>query len=216
MWTIIVAAGTGTRFGTKVPKQFSVIAGRRVLDWSIEAASAASEGVVVVLPARQHAAMIPTLTTYAAPQTEMIAVPGGATRSESVRAGLAAIAPSAEVILVHDAARPVADVAVFGRVIGAVRNGAKGVVPVAAVVDTVRHLDGVSIDRDKLQIVQTPQGFSAGALRDAHAANAEATDDATLIAQAGGTVETVDGGRWNIKLTTPEDALVLEAILAAR
>jgi len=209
VWTVVVAAGTGTRYGSDLPKQFTTVAGRRVIDWSVAAACGASEGVVVVLPAEYYDEIAPTLTA-----TECVR--GGATRSESVRAGLASVPDTATTVLVHDAARPFADRAVFGRVIAAVRSGAEAVVPVAPVVDTMRHLDGLTIDRDKLQIVQTPQGFDAAALRRVHASAAEATDDASLIEQAGGAVATVDGHRWNIKLTTTDDAGVLEALLEAR
>lgn len=209
VWTIVVAAGSGSRFGGEVPKQFTTIAGQRVVDWSIQAAAAVSEGTVVVLPSDNSfdAATLPGVD---------YAVAGGATRSESVRAGLAAVPASATVLLVHDAARPLADAPLFERVITAVRNGAQAVVPVADVVDTMRDADGNTVDRDTLHIVQTPQGFNATALRQAHAGGDQATDDATLVAQAGGSVATVPGGRWNIKVTTPDDAVVVAALLEER
>src|SRR5437868_5102558 len=104
VWTIVVAAGRGRRFGG--PKQFEPLLGRRVLEWSVAAAEAVSDGVVVVVPRDR---------------LEPGAVAGGATRSASVRAGLAAVPSSAEVIVVHDAARPLAGKELFDRVIEAVR-----------------------------------------------------------------------------------------------
>lgn len=216
IWTIVVAAGTGSRFGSTVPKQFRAVAGRRVLDWSVAAASAVSEGLVVVLPRGRHAAVATTLSTHADSNATIMAVAGGETRSDSVRAGLQAVPESATTILVHDAARPAADIALFSRVVNAIKAGAEAAVPIADVVDTVRHVDGLAIDRDKLQIVQTPQGFDAAAIRNVHGSHAQATDDASLIEQAGGSVVTVAGDRWNIKLTTADDATVLHALLTER
>lgn len=216
MWAIVVAAGRGSRYGQAMPKQFSVVAGRRVIDWSVAAASAVSEGIVVVLPAEHHPEIATTLDAFGSRDCAVIAVPGGSTRSASVRAGLDAVPSAASIILVHDAARPAAGAAIFGRVIDAVRAGASAVVPVADVVDTMRHSDGIVVDRDKLQVVQTPQGFEAAALRNGHASGIEATDDATVVEQAGGQVMMVEGDRWNIKLTTPDDALVLDALLSNR
>lgn len=210
-WTIVVAAGSGSRFGGDVPKQFLEIAGKRVVDWSVVAASAVSDGVVVVVP--QGSSVRVSARGLAC---EVICVPGGATRSDSVRRGLAKVPSTAQVVLVHDAARPVASPALMASVVAAVRHGADAVVPVVGVVDTIRSLGGETIDRNQLQAVQTPQGFSAGALRHAHATGSDATDDATLVRAVGGSTVTVPGERWNIKVTEPDDAIVVRALLEAR
>src|SRR5688572_11330934 len=109
VWTIVVAAGTGSRFGRQ--KQYEKLGERRVLDWALEAARAVSEGVVLVVP--------PDVAGRPEPGVDAV-VPGGTTRSQSVRAGLAAVPVEVEVVLVHDAARPLASVTLFERVIHAV------------------------------------------------------------------------------------------------
>jgi 2-C-methyl-D-erythritol 4-phosphate cytidylyltransferase len=144
-------------------------------------------------------------------------VEGGATRSKSVRNGLAAVPDDADVIVVHDAARPAAGVALFRAVIDAVRAGADAAFPGVPVTDTIKRVDGdvvvETIDRAALVAVQTPQAFSAAALRAAHAGGGEATDDAALVEQAGGRVVVVPGHAANRKLTTPDDLAALERAL---
>jgi 2-C-methyl-D-erythritol 4-phosphate cytidylyltransferase len=194
VWTVVVAGGSGARFGG--PKQFAVVGSKRVLDWSVEAARSSSEGVVVVVPADRAAAEG--------------GVAGGATRSESVRCGLRHVPAGAEVICVHDAARPFASIHLFGAVIDAVRAGADAAVPALPVADTIKQVgsDGRVIgtpDRASLVAVQTPQAFRADVLRRAHEGSPEGTDDAALVEAAGGSVTTVPGERINRKLTEPED-----------
>ena len=147
---------------------------------------------------------------------QVVVTAGGATRSESVRAGIAATPAEAGVIVVHDAARPLAGAALFAAVTAAVANGADGAVPAVPVTDTVRHTHEGPLDRARLRAVQTPQAFRADALRRAHAAGGEATDDATLVESAGGSVRLVDGDPDNLKITTPGDLAVAGALLAAR
>ena len=210
-WTIVVAAGSGSRFGGDTPKQFIEIAGKRVIDWSVVAASSVSDGIVVVTPKGS------TVTVSAhGLRCEVVCVTGGDSRSESVRRGLAKVPDGADIVLVHDAARPVASPVLMAQVVAAVRGGADAVVPVVDVVDTIRDLDGNTIDRSQLQAVQTPQGFSAAILRQAHASGAQATDDATLVRSVGGNTIVVPGERWNIKVTEPDDAVVVAALLGAR
>jgi 2-C-methyl-D-erythritol 4-phosphate cytidylyltransferase len=194
IWTIVVAAGSGTRFGS--PKQFALINERRVVDWAVETARIISDGVVVVLPADQA-------------QLEG-GVAGGATRSASVRCGLAAVPQDATIICVHDAARPFASEFLFDEVIDEVCAGADGAVPGLPVVDTIKFIDATNVvkstpDRNQLVAVQTPQAFRASALRQAHQNNPEGTDDSTLIETLGGKVVVVMGDPLNRKITTPED-----------
>jgi 2-C-methyl-D-erythritol 4-phosphate cytidylyltransferase len=137
-------------------------------------------------------------------------VVGGDTRSASVRRGLAAVPAAAEVIVVHDAARPYAEPALFRAVVAAVRAGADGAVPGIPVVDTVKQVapDGTvlaTLDRSRLVTVQTPQAFRADVLRAAHAAGGEATDDAALVEGAGGRVVVVPGSPDNRKITVATD-----------
>lgn len=203
VWAIVVAGGGGLRFGG--PKQFEDLCGRRVLDWAVAAARAACDGVVVVVPVDRVAA-----------EGEG-AVAGGPTRSASVRAGLAAVPGGVEVVVVHDAARPLAGVGLFRRVVEAVRAGADAAVPGVPVTDTVKVVeDGrvvETVDRSRLVAVQTPQAFRAEVLRRAHRAEPEATDDAGLVEAAGGLVVVVDGDARNLKLTSPDDLLVARALV---
>jgi 2-C-methyl-D-erythritol 4-phosphate cytidylyltransferase len=204
---VVVAAGRGERFGA--PKQFLTAGGARLVDHAVAAAGAACDEVVVVLP--------PEREWDGAAVSK--AVPGGATRSESVRAGLAAIDPTAEVVVVHDAARALATPGLFELVIDTVRAGADGAVPAVTIPDTVKRVDGdrvvETVDREGLVVVQTPQAFRADRLRAAHDAGGDATDDAALVEAAGGTVVVVAGDPRNVKVTTVADLTVVEALLAA-
>ena len=213
VWAIVVAGGSGSRFGDAAPKQFLDLGGLRLIDWALAAAGAACGGVVAVLPA---AHLKGTLAAG------VVAVTGGATRSASVRAGLEAVPADAAVIVVHDAARPLADPALFERVIAAVRAGADGAVPGVPVADTIKRVDpsgGVvleTLDRPALRAVQTPQAFAAAVLRRAHAGQADATDDAALVEAAGGRVVVVDGDPANLKITGPDDLVRAETLLTRR
>ncbi|MGD9702916.1 MAG: 2-C-methyl-D-erythritol 4-phosphate cytidylyltransferase [Acidimicrobiia bacterium] len=194
IWTVVVAGGSATRFGG--PKQYELLGDRRVLDWAIAAAEQASTGVVVVLPA----------SDAGAPGT----VAGGATRSESVRRGLAAVPEDATIVCVHDAARPFATAELFAAVISAIRDGADGAVPAVPVADTIKVVDANGVvtatpDRASLVAVQTPQAFRADILRRAHAGGGEGTDDAALVERLGGRVVVVAGSASNRKITHPED-----------
>jgi 2-C-methyl-D-erythritol 4-phosphate cytidylyltransferase len=205
VWAVVVAAGSGQRFGGA--KQYAPLAGRRVVDFSIDAARSVADGVVLVVAAEAADDVEPAVDAV---------VVGGSTRSESVRAGLGAVPADAQVVLVHDAARPVAGHGVFRSVVDAVLAGADAAVPVVPVVDSVCDPHGLPVDRDQLRSVQTPQAFDAEALRRVHAGRPEATDDASLVSAAGGRLRLVQGERWNLKITDPEDLLVAETILEQR
>ena len=208
VWTIVVAAGSGSRFGA--PKQFLDLGGVRVVDRSIRTAARHSDGVVVVTPSEP----VEGARAVSAPDgVAFHSVPGADTRAGSVRRGLSAVPDDAAVILVHDAARPLASDAVYERVIAAVRDGADAVTPAVAIADTLRRRSGGVVDRDDVVAVQTPQGFAAGALRRAHESGEEATDDVTVVENHGGTVVVVDGDRRNLKLTTPLDMDVASLLL---
>lgn len=205
VWTVIVAAGSGTRFGGA--KQYLELAGSRVVDRSVAVAAQVSDGVVVVVPAFDAVAESDRLAATAV-------VAGGPSRAASVRNGLAAVPHDVAIVCVHDAARPLAGPEVYQRVIDEVRSGAAGAVPVVPVTDTIRSVDGGAVDRNTLQAVQTPQAFEAELLRMAHADAAEATDDASLVEAAGYSVVAVEGHPRNIKITHPDDLAAAEAWLA--
>jgi 2-C-methyl-D-erythritol 4-phosphate cytidylyltransferase len=194
VWAIVVAAGTGQRFGG--PKQFEPLGAGTVLDRAVEVARRVADGVVAVVPPdRAHAAH---------------EVAGGATRSDSVRCGLAAVPGDAEVIVVHDGARPFASASLYEAVIGAVQAGADGAVPGLPVTDTIKIVDDTGAvlatpDRERLVAVQTPQAFAAIRLRAAHERAPESTDDAALVEANGGRVVVVRGEVDNRKLTVPDD-----------
>jgi 2-C-methyl-D-erythritol 4-phosphate cytidylyltransferase len=198
VWSIVVAGGSGQRFGQL--KQFADLQGRPVAGWAVSACRPFSGGVVLVVPpgARE---------SYGAD----VVVEGGATRADSVRQGLAAVPADAEVILVHDAARPLASPALFRAVIAALAQGeADAAVPGVAVSDTIKEVDARhhvvgTFDRSTLVAVQTPQAFRADTLRRAHAGGADATDDAALVEALGGRVRVVPGEPHNMKITTPDD-----------
>ncbi len=143
----------------------------------------------------------------------VVVVAGGVLRSDSVRCGLSRIPDDAEIVLVHDGARPLAADGVFERVIEAVRAGADAAVPVIGVTDTIRWRGGGTADRSRLAAVQTPQAFRPDVLRAAHAGGADATDDAALAEAAGATVVTVDGDSRNLKITEAHDLVTAEALL---
>jgi len=203
-WAVVVAGGTGTRFGAA--KQFADLGGRPLIAWSLAAARQACRGVVLVLPAGFSPG----------PWDADAVVAGGSTRSQSVRAGLAAVPETADVIAVHDAARPLARLALWEAVLEAVAAGADGAIPAVPVSDTVKEIgpDGhlVTLDRSRLVAVQTPQAFRASVLRRAHLAAADATDDAALVEAAGGRVVLVAGPADNVKVTSPLDLVVAAAL----
>jgi 2-C-methyl-D-erythritol 4-phosphate cytidylyltransferase len=137
-------------------------------------------------------------------------VAGGATRSASVRAGLAAVPDDATIVLVHDAARPLASMQLWELVIAGAGAGHDAVVPAVPVVDTLREVGGATVDRTRFVAVQTPQGFRADVLRRAHASGADGTDDASLVEAIGGKVLVVDGEPENRKITTLADLTALQ------
>ena len=212
-WTVVVAAGSGTRFGGD--KQLADLSGMAVLARAVVSAAAASDGVVVVVSAERRTEVSGVLSAVGG--VEAI-VDGGATRSASVRCGLAAVPDDAGVVLVHDGARPLATPGLFRRVADAVLAGADAVVPGVPVTDSLRTAGGGVVARDGVIAVQTPQGFNADSLRAAHAGGGEASDDATLVEAAGGTVVVVEGEPANLKITRPADLdlarLELERIVA--
>ena len=212
---LIVAAGCGERLGADGPKALVELAGRTLLQWSVDALRAvpAIEQIVVALPAGADA---PVGTS---------GVEGGAVRSESVRLALAA-SGAGDPVLVHDAARPLVTAALAQATIIALKEDETidGAIAAAPMTDTVKRVrDGVvaeTLDRSELWGVQTPQVFRRAALERAldvpDDVLAQATDDAWLIERAGGRVGIVESSRENLKVTTPHDLMVAEMLLASR
>jgi 2-C-methyl-D-erythritol 4-phosphate cytidylyltransferase len=217
---LIVAAGRGERLGLAIPKALVPLGGRPMLEWSLEALRQAPSvhEIVVALPAE---------ALGAAPD-DVIAVAGGAQRSHSVRAALAAC-PDGDPVIVHDAARPLATAELFERAVAALLDApaADAVVAAAPVADTVKevaeggHTVTRTLPRARLWAVQTPQVFRRAALTRALTEGTEellarATDDAWLSEHAGGTVEVLPSDAGNLKVTTAHHLRVAELLLAAR
>lgn len=208
---LLVAAGSGTRFGADRPKQFSPIAGKPVVRW---AAEALGPHVALLQPVGDAAALGNALAGL----DHLPIVAGGATRQDSVRLGLEALAPHApDIVLIHDAARPFIPPGTVDALLGALATY-QGAIPAAPVADTLKRVSNGQIagtvSRENLFRAQTPQAFYFGVLLDLHRhGSAVATDDAALLEAAGVPVAVVPGHDDNIKLTVPEDAMRLERVL---
>ncbi|UED84801.1 2-C-methyl-D-erythritol 4-phosphate cytidylyltransferase [Streptomyces profundus] len=229
---VIPAAGLGLRLGPGAPKALRPLGGTPMLVHAVRAMARARAIalVVVVAPAEQVALVRSLLDEHPPPPAvEQLVVAGGATRQESVRLGLAALPEEIEVVLVHDAARPLVPVGTVDAVAAAVRAGAPAVVPALPVTDTVKSVAATAAsgdpepvvatpDRSLLRAVQTPQGFDRATLLAAHRANTadQATDDAGLVEQLGVPVVLVPGHEEAFKVTRPLDLLLAEAVLARR
>jgi 2-C-methyl-D-erythritol 4-phosphate cytidylyltransferase len=218
-WAIVLAAGSGSRFGGDRPKLFERLAGRRVLDWSVQTARLACDGVILVVSADHSADHSADDRTDVESVADAVVV-GGATRSDSVRAGLAALPSDCEVVAIHDGARPLATTALYAAVLDAVRAGADGALPGVAVTDTIKRVEGAvvveTLDRDSLVAVQTPQAFRVDVLRAAHLGGAGATDDGALVEAAGGKVVIVPSNSDNLKITHRADLERAEALVRDR
>jgi 2-C-methyl-D-erythritol 4-phosphate cytidylyltransferase len=211
---LVVAAGRGERLGSNGPKTLVSLAGKPMLDWSLAALRAVEEvgEIVVALP---EGAQTPP---------GCVGVAGGEVRSASVRAALQAAGARAQVILVHDGARPLVTAALIEAVLRGL-DGADCAIAAARVTDTVKEADAQgnvvrTLDRTRLWAVQTPQVFRREALEAALALPAAlvaaATDEAWLVEHAGGRVRVVEAPAENLKVTTPRDLYLAEQLLAAR
>jgi 2-C-methyl-D-erythritol 4-phosphate cytidylyltransferase len=208
VWCIVVAAGSGRRFDPVRLKQHEVFGDARVQDVAMDAARSVASGVVLVT--------LPEFAGESEPRADVV-VAGGATRSASVRCGLDAVPDDCDIVVVHDGARPVAGRSLFEAVVAAVAGGADAAVPGVPVADTIKRVDDgrvvETVARDDLVAVQTPQAFRLGALRAAHAAGGEASDDAALVEAAGGRVVVVPGDPDNLKITTKADLALAWTLL---
>lgn len=211
---ILVAAGSGSRFGAETPKQFLPLAGKPVIR---HAAETLSGHVTLLQPVGESETIGRALDGLA----HLPPVPGGATRQDSVRAGLEALAAHApDVVLVHDAARPLIPSGTIPALLAALRHGA-GAIPAAPVADTLKRVEQgrivATVPREGLFRAQTPQAFRFPVLLAAHRSQAgvQATDDAALLEAVGEAVSIVQGSEDNIKLTYAEDFSRLERAMAS-
>jgi len=217
---ILAAAGSGERLGADVPKAFVVLAGRPLLEWSLDALTAA-ESIDKILVTTPKGSDPLTVSSY----TDAVeAVEGGPSRSESVRNALARV--ETEVVVVHDAARPLATADLFDAAVATLEADpdAAGAVAATPVTDTVKEVlvdreVSRTLDRSALWTVQTPQVFRTAALRAALAADellAGASDDAMLVERNGGRVLVHEASPENLKVTTPLDLRIAEQLLGER
>jgi 2-C-methyl-D-erythritol 4-phosphate cytidylyltransferase len=199
---VVVAAGSGTRFGGE--KQFALVGSETVAERSVRLCRTVAEYVVCVVPEGYAG------SGEGADHT----VIGGLTRTESVRKGLDLL-DEFELVVIHDAARPMATPDLFTRVVSAVESGAPAVIPGIPVTDTIKRVDASTdevletLDRDSLVAVQTPQAFLREILVRAHESQLDATDDAGLVEAIGEKVLVVDGEVTNIKITHPSDLMAM-------
>jgi 2-C-methyl-D-erythritol 4-phosphate cytidylyltransferase len=211
VWAILVAAGRGERLGLDQPKAFAKLGEDPLLAEPLRRLDESDwiDRIVIVAPPGWEEPAILLAEELACSKVHSC-VPGGETRADSVRAGLAEVAEDAIVVLVHDAARPLVSEAVIERVLAPLGEGWDGVVPGLAVSDTLKRVAGdgrvvETVQRDGVFAVQTPQAFPADVLRRAAAGGAEASDCAGLVEAAGGRVTVVEGDPQLLKVTTADD-----------
>lgn len=220
---IIAAAGRGVRFGREMPKSFYPVEGRPLLAWSARALAAwgGIDEFVVMVPAGWEAEAAREIAE-AVPDLRARVVVGGETRQESVAIGLAHV-EGAEIVLVHDACRPIVSVPLVRRVVEAAREHGAAV-PALQVVETLARLrDDVlegTVPRERVVGIQTPQAFRRDVLVKAFRAAGDAvrtaTDESSLVLQAGFPVKVVEGEVWNIKVTVKEDLEIMGSFLSGR
>ncbi|MFJ9560173.1 2-C-methyl-D-erythritol 4-phosphate cytidylyltransferase [Streptomyces fuscichromogenes] len=228
---VIPAAGRGVRLGPGAPKALRTLNGTPMLIHAVRAlaASRAVSLVVVVAPPDGAPEVKSLLDAHALPdRTDFLVVPGGDSRQESVRLGLDALPPDYDIVLVHDAARPLVPVDTVDAVVQAVRDGAPAVVPALPLADTVKEVEPAAVpgdpepvlatpERARLRAVQTPQGFDRTVLVRAHeTVTGAVTDDAGMVEQLGERVVVVPGHEEAFKVTRPLDLVLAEAVLARR
>lgn len=217
VWAVLVAAGRGERLGDERPKAFARLGALPLLAEPLRRLDESEwiDGIVVVAPTGWEEPAILLAEEIGASKVAAC-VGGGPTRSASVRLGLDEVPGDADVVLVHDAARPALPPEIVPRLLEALAEGFDGAVPALPVTDTVKRVrDGIVVEtpaRDELVAVQTPQAFVAPALR--AAAAGEGSDCASLVEAAGGRVKVVPGDERLLKVTTPEDRRRVEAWLA--
>jgi 2-C-methyl-D-erythritol 4-phosphate cytidylyltransferase len=220
---LVPAAGRGERLGPGSPKALRDLAGAPVLSHAVHAlASSHLIDLIVIAAPDDEVESVRALIGSQEFPCDVSVVAGGSTRQDSVARALFFLPADVEIVLVHDAARPLVPAEVIERVIAAVRAGHEAVVPGLPVVDTIKRVDQdgnvtETVDRSTLRAIQTPQGFTRDVLIRAHAAADDlATDDAGLAERLGVPVHVVDGHEEALKVTRPNDLVIAEAIIAKR
>ncbi len=221
---IVVAAGSGERLGLGVPKALAPYRQSTVLATALRQLRALADSIsVVVVAPPTHLVECAAIAEaeFAGSKHAVVTVSGGESRQESVRRGLAAVPASATAILVHDAARADAPAHLFAEVFGHIERTGRGAIPGLPVVDSIKRVNDNGelsiVDRDKLFVVQTPQGFSASILRQAYMdATAEFTDDAGLVSASGAPVDVIPGAVEAAKITFPSDLVLPEPATVLR
>jgi 2-C-methyl-D-erythritol 4-phosphate cytidylyltransferase len=224
---IVAAAGRGERLGSGVPKAMQLLAGESLVVHAVRSVAAAQQisYVIVAAPPNDVDSVRAQCRTFLTGPVITV-VPGGPTRLQSVAAALDAVPDDVDVVLVHDAARPLAPPALVDAVVAAVRAGHDAVVPGIPLADTVKQVDAsgavvATPNRSSLRAIQTPQGFRRTVLARAHAAAqttdvVDVTDDAALVERLSETVYVIPGHPEAFKITRPLDLVFAEALLAAR
>lgn len=224
---VVPAAGRGERLGPGAPKALRELAGQPLLVHAVRAlAEARSVDVIVVAAPVEEESVVSRILQPVVGDTELHVVAGGETRQQSVRLALEALPDDIDVVLVHDAARPLQPEDVIDAVTAAVRAGADAVVPAVPVTDTVKQVDAAgcveaTVDRSQLRAAQTPQGFARIVLESAHRDAFEhgledASDDAGMVEHFGRPVMAIPGSEDGFKVTRPLDLVLAEAVLARR
>ncbi len=223
---LVPAAGRGERLGPGEPKALREISGVPMLVYAVSAlASARSIDLVVVAAPPRDVDSVAAMLSQQSFSDKVTVVAGGDTRQESVARALIALPLDVDVVLVHDAARPLAPVELVSAVVASVRAGNPAVVPGLAVTDTIKEINNqgdvvATIDRNSLRAIQTPQGFNRELLQRAHAQLDESqgifTDDAGLIEAMGVPVKVIEGHVEAMKITRPFDLAIAETIIAKR
>jgi 2-C-methyl-D-erythritol 4-phosphate cytidylyltransferase/2-C-methyl-D-erythritol 2,4-cyclodiphosphate synthase len=209
---IIAGAGLGNRLGAKLPKALIQIDGISLVERAFASLSSVVDEIVITAPE----GFADEFRKIVGDSAKVIT--GGVLRSDSVKLALAALSPSVEYVLVHDAARGLATSDLASRVLSELKGGEAAVIPALAVVDTIKEVDNAGYvrntpDRNSLRAVQTPQGFSVSVLKRAHEASEDATDDAALVEAIGVKVKTIAGEVRAMKVTNPEDIAVAVALV---
>lgn len=223
---LVPAAGRGERLGPGAPKAMRELAGTPMLVHAVRAlCDARCIDIVVVAAPEDHVEQTRSLLAQLTGDTEVWVVSGGATRPESVARALIGLPEDVDLVLVHDAARPLVPPEVISAVVAALRSGDQVVVPGLRVVDTIKDVDGQervlsTPVRDSLRAIQTPQGFARAVLQRAHAEMSadgdSVTDDASMVERMGVPVRVIPGHEEAFKVTRPLDLVLAEAILARR
>jgi len=218
IYAIIVAGGQGTRMGTETPKQFLKIKNKEIILHTIDAfLNAIPEAQLIIVHPSAHLQQMQDLTQQVSSMHPIQLVAGGATRFDSVKNGLACIPHEAGIVLIHDGVRPIISASLIKNCIQQAQEKGSAI-PAVSLVDSIRKVSNQkneSIDRNTLVAIQTPQTFQVAIIKRAFKQDYQDsfTDDASVVNAMQEPVYLIEGERYNIKITTPEDLIIAEALL---